>query len=139
MDIRDIKKEFMTYRNGVIADTLRQAGWPHKIIFGLNLPQLTEIARSLLVPDPELAQSLWADREVRESRLLASFLFDPQMAEEEVKKVCADVRTREEADLLAFRWLRKHPCARQLAEYFATQDYELQRYLANAIRRFLED
>ena len=32
-------------RNGIVADTLRKAGSPYRIIFGLNLPQISEIAR----------------------------------------------------------------------------------------------
>lgn len=129
----------MAYRNGIIADTLRQAGWPHKVIFGLNLPQLTAIARTFTVPDNELGKQLWSDREVRESRLLAPFTFDPMMPIEETTTICNDLRTREEADLLAFRWLRHHAEASRIADHFAAEQNELFKYLAVAIRRFIED
>lgn len=36
--IAEIKKEFFTYRNGMLADTLRRYGMPHKVIFGLEVP-----------------------------------------------------------------------------------------------------
>lgn len=80
--MQEIKKLFFTYRNGAVADTLRRYGIPHKVIFGLQIPQLAAIARELQFGTPAdreaAADKLWADREVRESRLLACYLFDPQ-------------------------------------------------------------
>lgn len=69
-----IKRRFYAMRNGIIADTLRKAGLGYKIIFGLNLPQITEIA-SGLTADADLAEELWADRRTRESMLLAPMLY----------------------------------------------------------------
>lgn len=131
MAIRDIKQQFMAFRNGVIADTLRQAGWPHKVIFGLNLPQITGIARSLEAPDADLALELWSDREVRESRLLASFLLPHDFPQEKVLELCADIRTREEADLLAFRHIRYRSDAAAIADRVTDP------YMREAILRFL--
>ena len=48
MTIQEIKKEFFTFRNGFLADTLRKAGMPYAVIFGLNVPQLGDIARRVL-------------------------------------------------------------------------------------------
>lgn len=121
----------MAYRNGVIADTLRQAGWPHKVIFGLNLPQITEIARSLKAPDTDLALELWADREVRESRLLAPFLLPHDFPLERVLELCANIRTHEEADLLAFRHIRYRSDAVSVADQVSND------YMREAITRFL--
>ena len=42
-----VKHLFMTYRNGIVADTLRKAGLPFGVIFGLQLPQLSGIARDI--------------------------------------------------------------------------------------------
>ena len=81
MQIKDIKHQFLAYRNGIIADTLRKAGYPHPIIFGLQIPQLGEIAQMVLsdhnTDRNALAHQLWADKTVRESPLLACWLFDP--------------------------------------------------------------
>lgn len=97
----------MAYRNGVVADTLRQAGMPYSIIFGLNVPQLAGIARSLM-PDHELARKLWDDKAVRESRLLACYLFDPKKVSlDEALALAADTLTREEADMLTMRLLSR--------------------------------
>ncbi|MDE7159314.1 MAG: hypothetical protein K2O24_00505 [Muribaculaceae bacterium] len=127
--IPSIKHGFMAYRNGIVADTLRKAGYPHRVIFGLQLPQISEIFRTL---PPEgaaceaeggapldrhaLGLELWADREVRESRLLAAYLLDPaRLSVDESLALAADTRTPEEADILVFRTLRHHPCAREIA------------------------
>ena len=42
-----IKRRFFAMRNGIIADTLRKAGLDYRMIFGLNLPQITDIAADL--------------------------------------------------------------------------------------------
>ena len=73
MTIKEIRQQFYTFRNGIIADTLRKAGDPHRIIFGLNLPQITDIAR-LIGLDASLARELWADTSCREAQLLAPMI-----------------------------------------------------------------
>ena len=68
-------------RNGMLSDTSCKAGMPYAVIFGLNIPQLGEIARRAQEDTAErdaLARELWADTKVRESRLLACWLFNPQ-------------------------------------------------------------
>lgn len=121
MTLKDIKQQFFAYRNGALADTLRKAGMPYGIIFGLNIPQLAAIARQAREsaggePVAALADELWADRNVRESRLLACYLFDADsLPGQQTLQMMADVQTREEADILAFRLLRYLPYAAQLA------------------------
>ena len=73
-NIKEIKHNFMAFRNGIVSDTLRKAGMPYNIIFGLQLPQIAEIARSN-EKNLELADALWQDSGVRESRLLACYLY----------------------------------------------------------------
>ena len=95
--LAEIKKRFFALRNGVVADTLRKAGMPYKMIFGLQVPQLAEIARSLK-PETALADELWKDRDVRESRLLACYLFP--VSGTDMKKALAlarDARTKKKA------------------------------------------
>lgn len=114
--MKEIKHLFFTYRNGAVADTLRRYGIPHKIIFGLDVPRLAEIARGL-TPSMELAEKLWADSEVRESRLLAAYLFPPAETDMNLAlRLASEVRTREEADMLAFRLFKRLPCAALLLD-----------------------
>lgn len=114
--MKEIKHLFFTFRNGMMADTLRRYGMPYKTIFGLEIPRIAEIARGL-APSAELADALWADREVRESRLLAAYLFPVEtMTEEKAVALAADVRTQEEADMLAFRLFKRLPFAARLLD-----------------------
>ena len=124
-----IKNQFFAYRNGIVAQTLRDAGDPHPRIFGLQLPQIAAIAREIGF-DEVKARQLWADRDCRESRLLACYLFDPETLEEEdAMALATDVITREEADILAWRLLRRLPYASALS---------LSGYIAEALRRNLQ-
>ena len=108
--LQEIKRQFLAYRNGIVADTLRAAGLDcYHIIFGLNLPQLTQIAATQ-TPSLALANALWADRAVRESRLLAPYLFPrDEVTPALALTLLASVQTQEEADILTFRLLRHLP------------------------------
>lgn len=108
--LKTIKKQFLTFRNGIVADTLRNAGMGcYHIIFGLNLPQLTQVASSQKSSLP-LALALWADKGVRESRLLATYLFPREEVDMQLAlRLMGEVQTQEEADMLAFRLLRHLP------------------------------
>lgn len=145
-DMKLIKHEFMAYRNGIVADALRKAGQPYSIIFGLQLPQLSQIAAGL-DHTMELGRALWADRNVRESRLLAAWVFPTdQLEEEEAFAMATDARTREEADILAFRLLRRLPYAATLATRLLSSEgspsstgasTSLSRYAGEALTRNL--
>lgn len=107
----------MAYRNGIVADTLRGAGMDcYNIIFGLNVPQLAHIAGTI-VPSLEIAEALWADVKVRESRLLATYLFPKEKVDKALAvRLMDEVQTQEEADMLAFRLLRYLPFLPELKE-----------------------
>ena len=114
MDLQSIKKDFFVFRNGIVADTLRKAGMPHKVIFGLQIPQIAAIAKDL-TPSSELAEALWNDSEVRESRILATYLFPvDEMSLEKATWLLGSVRTPEESDMLAFRLLKRLPFASEI-------------------------
>lgn len=135
--VKAVKKQFMAYRNGVTADVLRKAGAPYSIIFGLQIPQLGEIAHTLQ-PSAALARALWADSGVRESRLLAAWLFPAEeLTEEEALKWGSQVLTREEADILCFRLLRRTPFASRLAQRLEESEDTLARYCGEALKRNL--
>lgn len=136
-----IRKEFFALRNGMIADTLRKGGLEQKYIFGLQLPQIKGIAERFRPSSDEdaasLARTLWSDKNCRESRLLACHLMPPPlMPEGEAMEWAEDVATREEADILAFRLLRYHPDAKQIAADLNETDNALKKYTSAAIMRF---
>lgn len=136
--MKEIKHLFFTYRNGIVADTLRKAGYPYKTIFGLEIPRLAEIAGTQK-PSMELADALWADRDVRESRVLACYLFPlGEMTPEKCMALASDVQTREEADMLAFRVFKRLPFAADLLRAFGEGDADALKVCAKALRPHLE-
>lgn len=136
MNLQQIKQLFYTYRNGVTAQTLRQAAWPHSVIYGLNVPQLAEIA-SAIGRNEQLGKSLWNDSNVRESRLLAAYILPTDMPQDTINDICNSLLTREEADMLAFRWLRYSQHAPSLTNQWSKSQNPLLQYLATAVERFL--
>lgn len=127
-----VKRRFFAMRNGVIADTLRRAGSPFRVIFGLNLPQIVEIAAEVSADDaPALADALWANSGTRESMLIAPMLMphhavDADKAERMMRETpCAEV-----ADVLCHRLLRHMPFAAELATRLAGDPDDGVRYAA---------
>lgn len=112
MELRDAKQRFFALRNGLLADNLReQTADPHRLIFGLNLPQLMVIAAEAGT-DEALADALWADADCRESRLLA-----PMVCPRGASRLgwLQQVAAVEEADVLCHRLLRHQPGAESVA------------------------
>ena len=119
--ISQIKKQFFAFRNGIIADALRKQ-YPYEVIFGLQVPQIAEIARSLN-PSVELADALWDDAKVRESRILATYLFPvSEISMERALQLASEAKTVEEADMLAFRLLKRLTFAADLQEKMNSRD-----------------
>lgn len=128
-EIQTIKRRFFAFRNGVIADRLRKAGSPFRIIFGLNLPQIKEIAEQSGV-DPKLAADLWSNNSTRESMLLAPMLVDPSHFEiAQARQWIASIPAAEIADVLCHSLLRKTSYARELMLECA-EDFDMSRYVA---------
>ncbi len=137
-NIKKIKHSFMAFRNGIVSDTLRKAGMPYNIIFGLQLPQIAEIARNN-DKNLELADALWQDSGVRESRLLACYLYPlAKVNEEKAYELASSVQTIEEADILSFRLLRNLEFADALANRLSSEDSQLISYCGKALRRNLD-
>lgn len=156
VSVREIKQSFMAFRNGIVADALRKAGMDYEIIFGLQIPQLSGIANTVKesaagdMPDSadaaeamqKIASELWDDRKVRESRLLACYLFQKDLVDNSLaSRLAGDVMTREEADILSFRLLRHLPFANALADQIekesAASENPIMGYCAEALRRNL--
>ncbi len=124
-----LKRRIYAMRNGVIADTLRNAGCPHRFIFGVNLPQLAEIAAET-EHSVEFAEKLWADTASRESMMIAPMLYPIEaLTLETARRWAAGVTWSEDADILCFKLLRHAPFAAELAaELCANDSSRLARY-----------
>ena len=129
--MRLVKQRMFALRNGVIADTLRKGGSGYKIIFGLNLPQLVEMAENFGA-DPELAEALHDNVSTRESLLLAPMLVDAEKFRfEDANRWIASSPDMEAVDILCHKLLRKLPYAVDLiATNLMPQKPALTRYAA---------
>ncbi len=115
-EMQTVKRRMYAMRNGVIADALRKGGSPFRVIFGLNLPQLVEIADGI-GKDREMAVRLWNNNATRESMLLAPMLMPAgEFTEEEALKWGREVPATEVADILCHRLLRHLPYALDLSK-----------------------
>lgn len=124
-----VKRRFFAMRNGDLAAQMIAGGIGYKINFGLNLPQIGDIAAALRNgtldgadhrPDAtELAQTarlLWANTTTRESLLLAPMLIEPDtLPAAEATAMLAACPTTEVADVLCLKLLKRHPDAEAIA------------------------
>lgn len=114
-DINSIKKQVYAMRNGIAADNLRKSGAPYRMIFGVNLPHLAEIAESH-PQSADLASALWADTGTRESLMLATMLYPAdQFSRETAERWAGESPSAEISDILCHRLLRRQPYAYDLA------------------------
>lgn len=72
--LKDIKRLYRLYMNGIVSQSMRNKGAEYRVNFGLTMPLLRRIAEQVS-PSAEVAEMLWQDRGVRESLLLAPMLY----------------------------------------------------------------
>ena len=82
--IKEIKKQFRLFMNGVVSQSMREKGLDYKINFGIELPRLKEIAAKF-EKNHDVAQALWKEN-IRECKILAGLLqpvetFYPEIAD----------------------------------------------------------
>lgn len=129
-EMQTVKRHFFAMRNGLIADTLRKGGSKFRIIFGLNLPQIAEIA-ALTPHTAELATRLWQNSTTRESMMIAPMLYPVE--EIDVATACRlieSVPEAEIADVLCHRLLRRMPEAMELVDRYSHDQRPMMRYTA---------
>lgn len=142
-EMQTVKRRFFAMRNGIIADTLRKGGSPFKIIFGLNLPQIVEIADSC-PKSASLAESLWNNSSTRESMLIAPMIYPRNdFSYSKAVEWVNDIPAPEVADILCHRLLRHLDFARELAEDLCLSANEISRYTGlrlyfNLVNRYTE-
>ncbi|MBO7068624.1 MAG: DNA alkylation repair protein [Bacteroidaceae bacterium] len=119
-DLLNIKKELRAAMNGILSAKMREAGAPYKLVFGVELPRLQNIA-SEFKPSRILAQQLWNEN-IRESKLLATMLMPPQEFLPEIADIWVDeIPTAEVAQVLVMHLLCKEPwCAITSFEWIAS-------------------
>ena len=121
-EIQKIKSELRPYMNGVLSQSLRERGLRYKLIFGVELPRLKEIA-SHYEKNHDLAQALWKE-DIRECRILAGML---QPVETFFPEICdiwmEDMRDVEMADFTCMNLFRHLPyCSEKAFQWMASED-----------------
>lgn len=115
--MQSVKRRFYAMRNGMLAAQMRQGGVDYRINFGLNIPQIKDIAAELTASGlsgaelASLARALWDNESTRESRLLAPMILPPEEAPEVAAKWMEEAQTTEIADTLCHSLLRRLDCA----------------------------
>ncbi|MCM1441501.1 MAG: DNA alkylation repair protein [Roseburia sp.] len=123
-----IKQRFFAMRNGIIADTLRRSGTPYRMIFGLNLPQIKEIAADF-APNLELARQLRDDRATRESQMIAPMLMTADyLTVDEATEWLLSAPTVEAIDILCHSLLRHHQAVSEIIDRALTADSDMAHY-----------
>lgn len=82
--IKEIKKQFRLFMNGIVSQSMREKGLDYKLNFGIELPRLKEIAAKF-DKNHDVAQALWKEN-IRECKILAGLLqpvdtFYPEIAD----------------------------------------------------------
>ena len=133
--LREIRKEFFAFRNGIVADKLRKAGDPHSMIMGCLLVDVVGIAQRAreTVGDKgqlaAVASELWSDTNSRECRLAAPMLYPAvDMNLEKAMQWCQTVETVEVADNLCHKLLRHITEADVLSRQLIDIDQPLLKY-----------
>lgn len=128
--VKQIKQSFFARRNGVVAQVLRQAGDPHRVIMGCQLTDLIDIA-AMWPRKVDLATALWSESEYRECRLIATMLFPVEdLTPDSALHWAQEVESAEVADVLCHQLFRKTEFATQLAAQLLESDSDMALYLA---------
>ena len=126
--VRNVRKQFFAYRNGIVADALRKNGDPHTMIMGCQLTDIATIAAAI-TPSKEVAEAFWADSKHRECRMIAPMLYPiDEMTETCAMQWAQRVECEEVADVLCHRLLRKLAFAERLSMALMGSEEPLEKY-----------
>ena len=108
--LRHIKLALRGVMNGVTSASMRQKGLNYKLIFGVELPRLREMAEEL-PHDYDLAAALWKE-DIRECRLLAGMLMPSERFDGELADIWVEqMRFAEEAECTVHHLFARLPFA----------------------------
>ena len=121
MKLNDIKQSFRLYMNGVTAASMREKGLNYKLIWGISIQHLQEMAAEIIETTPavedqhKLALQVWQE-DIRECKILATLVMPHElMSKETAEEWLTSLTTQEMAEWLSFNLLRYMPYAREIA------------------------
>jgi hypothetical protein len=128
--LKSIKQSFRLLMSGPTSQSMRSKGFGYKINWGVQLPQLREMAVEY-GKDYDLAAALWKE-DIRECKILATMIMPadqmlPELADvwmeqtptQEIAELCAMnlYQHLDYAPVLAFEWIASDQPLRQLCGY----------------------
>lgn len=114
--LSDIRAELRAAMNGVAARSIRESGMGYRLVYGVELPRLRQIAEAF-TPDRRLAQALW-QTEVREEKMLAILLYPKNEFDADIAHLWMESLRDEQAELaglMAMELLSVMPDASEMA------------------------
>lgn len=127
-ELKEIKRLYRRYMNGMVAQSMRDKGMPYRVNFGLTMPLLRRIAESVS-PGREIAEELWQDKGVRESMLLAPMVYPAaEFGYADACRWVKEIPTTEVADFCCKFLFAAIPSARQLAVEWITSEIDMVAY-----------
>lgn len=137
--LKQIKRSFRLYMNGVTAASMRQKGLLYKINWGVALMDLRRIAAEY-GKNKSLAEALWGETTIRECRLLATLVMPPEeMNVDSAYGWAQSVQTIEEMEYAVFNLFQHLTDATQLVQLMLRSDDTLMRIGAyNLVSRLVK-
>lgn len=137
---------FRGRQNVVVSNLLREHGYQYKVAFGCSLPDVKQVARMLgegvvegVEPGVELAEALWADEAIRESKLCAPMLYPRgEMTVETAERWSRTIPTHEVADVVCM-YAFQFGIGQRLIELWCESEDLMQRYCARSLSKRLND
>jgi 3-methyladenine DNA glycosylase AlkD len=112
--LANIKKNIYLHKNGIISESMENKGIHYAKNYGVSIPELKNMATSL-PQDALLAQRLW-DENIRETKLLATYLYPIDKMNEETAAIwLKDINNIELAEQTARNLFSKSPSAASIA------------------------
>lgn len=136
--LKQIKRSFRLYMNGVVAASMREKGLDYKIIWGVSQMDLRRMA-SEYGKDAALARELWKES-IRECKLLATLVMPAEdMTLDEARKWVSEATSVELAEFIVFNLLQYIADAWPLAMEMLDTESKMQHVAAyNLVCRLLK-
>lgn len=130
MQLKDIKRLYRLYMNGIVSQSMRLKGVEYRVNFGLTLPLLRRIAEQI-PPTVDIAEQLWHDTGVRESMLLAPMVYPiEQCTSADARRWVEEMPNVEVADFCCKYLFARLPYASDLVVDWVASSQEMVVYTA---------
>lgn len=128
MQLKDIKRMYRLYMNGIVSQSMRAKGAEYRVNFGLTVPLLRRLAEQ--IPHTvAIAQELWGDKGVRESLLLAPMVFPAEeYTREQAQQWVGEIPNVEVADFCCKYLFARLAFAPQLVTEWIESDRDMTVY-----------